>query len=93
MNNIAPPIPPTPPANPEYLIALYDFDARWDDEISIRKGDHILVLETDSGFEDGWYIVCQLFFNKTLLGTMHKCHFQTIDRQFISNKNFFNTLS
>lgn len=46
-----------PPADPEYLIVLHDFDARSDDEITIRKGDHILVLETDQGFNDGWYIV------------------------------------
>lgn len=49
-----------PSADPEYLIVLHDFVARSDDEISIRKGDHILVLETDHDFNDGWYIVSDI---------------------------------
>lgn len=47
---------------PEYLIVLHDFESRSDDELSMYKGDHILVLETDQGFGDGWFIVCFIFF-------------------------------
>ncbi|VVT58290.1 uncharacterized protein SAPINGB_P006132 [Magnusiomyces paraingens] len=39
-----------------YLIVLHDFESRSDDELTMRKGDHILVLETDQAFNDGWYI-------------------------------------
>lgn len=42
---------------PEYLVALHDFKGRTDDELSLKKGDHILVLENDNGFGDGWFIV------------------------------------
>lgn len=41
----------------DYLIVLHDFESRSDDELSMRKGDHILVLETDQAFNDGWFIV------------------------------------
>lgn len=47
---------------PEYLVAVHDFKGRSEDEISLRKGDHIHVLEGDSGFGDGWFIVSKLSF-------------------------------
>lgn len=58
-NKSQPPLNPPPlmTAEPEYLIVLHDFDSRSDDELTLRKGEHILVLETDQGFGDGWYIV------------------------------------
>ncbi|KAA8915727.1 hypothetical protein TRICI_002134 [Trichomonascus ciferrii] len=40
----------------EYLLGIHDFRARSEDEISLLKGDHIKVLETDKEFGDGWYI-------------------------------------
>ncbi|KAK9478008.1 hypothetical protein V1514DRAFT_281750 [Lipomyces japonicus] len=40
----------------EFLIAIHDFTRRTADEITLRKGDHIEVLETDEGFSDGWYM-------------------------------------
>lgn len=35
-----------------YMIALYDYDAQTDEEITVRQGDKIMVIEDDSG--DGW---------------------------------------
>lgn len=40
----------------EYLLGIHDFRARSEDELSLLKGDHIKVLETDKDFGDGWYI-------------------------------------
>lgn len=40
----------------EYLVAIHDFKGRTEDEITLKKGDHILVLENDDEFGDGWYI-------------------------------------
>ncbi|KAF5109861.1 hypothetical protein DV454_004936 [Geotrichum candidum] len=44
------------PDEPEYLVALHDFKGRTEDELSLKKGDHVLVLENDNGFGDGWFI-------------------------------------
>jgi hypothetical protein len=49
------------PDEPEYLVALHDFKGRTDDELSLKKGDHVLVLENDNGFGDGWFIVSFTF--------------------------------
>uniref|UniRef100_A0A060SZJ5 Protein BZZ1 n=1 Tax=Blastobotrys adeninivorans TaxID=409370 RepID=A0A060SZJ5_BLAAD len=35
-----------------HMIALYDYDAQGDDELTIRAGDKIVVVKEDSG--DGW---------------------------------------
>lgn len=43
--------------DPEYLVAVHDFKGRSDDELTLRKGDQVLVLENDKGFGDGWFIV------------------------------------
>jgi hypothetical protein len=40
-----------------YLLGIHDFEGRSADELSIKKGDHIQVVETDKAFGDGWYIV------------------------------------
>lgn len=43
-----------PDAN--YLLAVHEFIARSEDEVSLRKGDRVEVIETDRGFDDGWFI-------------------------------------
>lgn len=35
-----------------YMIALYDYDAQTENEITVRQGDKIVVIEDDNG--DGW---------------------------------------
>ncbi|CAN6618973.1 protein BOB1 [Trichomonascus vanleenenianus] len=40
----------------EYLLGIHDFKGRSDDELSLKKGDHIQVIENDAAFGDGWYI-------------------------------------
>ena len=35
---------------------LDDFDARSADELTLRKGDKIELVELDDGFGDGWYL-------------------------------------
>ena len=37
------------------FFALDDFDARSNDELSLRKGDELELLERDDDFGDGWY--------------------------------------
>lgn len=34
------------------MIALYDYDAQTENEITVRQGDKIVVIEDDNG--DGW---------------------------------------
>lgn len=46
----------TETTEPKYLVAVHDFKGRSEDEISLKKGDHVLVLEDDKGFGDGWFI-------------------------------------
>jgi hypothetical protein len=33
-----------------------DFDARGEDELTLRRGDKIELIELDDGFGDGWYL-------------------------------------
>ena len=33
-----------------------DFDARSADELTLRRGDRIELVELDDGFGDGWYL-------------------------------------
>lgn len=33
-----------------------NFDARGDDELTLRPGDKIELIELDEGFGDGWYL-------------------------------------
>lgn len=37
-------------------ISVDDFEARSTDEISLRKGDRIELIERDDDFGDGWYL-------------------------------------
>lgn len=46
-----------------YLRSLYslilrpdDFDARGPDELTLRRGEKIELVEMDDGFGDGWYL-------------------------------------
>ncbi|KAK9376840.1 uncharacterized protein V1513DRAFT_438289 [Lipomyces chichibuensis] len=50
---------------PKYLVAIHDFNRRTVDELTLRKGDRIEVLETDDGFSDGWYMGQNLVTNRT----------------------------
>ncbi|KIX07662.1 uncharacterized protein Z518_02315 [Rhinocladiella mackenziei CBS 650.93] len=38
------------------LVVIHDFDARSPDELTLRKGDQIELVELDEGFGDGWYL-------------------------------------
>jgi hypothetical protein len=33
-----------------------NFEARGEDELTLRRGDKVEVLELDDGFGDGWYL-------------------------------------
>ncbi|KAK2757001.1 polar growth protein [Arachnomyces sp. PD_36] len=40
----------------DFLIVIHDFDARTEDELSLRRGDRIQLIELDDEFGDGWYL-------------------------------------
>ncbi|KAL4937509.1 hypothetical protein BDV06DRAFT_202783 [Aspergillus oleicola] len=40
----------------DLLLVVHDFDARSDDELTLRKGEIIELVELDDGFGDGWYL-------------------------------------
>lgn len=40
----------------EYVLGIHDFEGRSEDELSLKKGDYIEVIETDKAFGDGWYV-------------------------------------
>ncbi|KAL4791987.1 hypothetical protein BDV19DRAFT_381178 [Aspergillus venezuelensis] len=40
----------------DLLLIVHDFDARSDDELTLRKGEKIELVELDDGFGDGWYL-------------------------------------
>ncbi|KAK9246457.1 hypothetical protein V1506DRAFT_456967 [Lipomyces tetrasporus] len=50
---------------PRFLVAVHDFNRRTVDELTLRKGDRIEVLETDDGFSDGWYMGRNLVTDRT----------------------------
>ncbi|KAK9240923.1 hypothetical protein V1525DRAFT_394304, partial [Lipomyces kononenkoae] len=50
---------------PKYLVAVHDFSRRTLDELTLSKGDRIEVLETDDGFNDGWFMGRNLVTNLT----------------------------
>lgn len=37
-----------------------DFEARSEDELTLRRGEKIVLVELDDGFGDGWYLGKQL---------------------------------
>ena len=40
----------------DVLVVIHDFDARSSDELTLRRGDRIALVELDDGFGDGWYL-------------------------------------
>jgi hypothetical protein len=40
----------------DFLMVVHDFDARSSDELTLRRGDRIQLVELDDGFGDGWYL-------------------------------------
>ena len=38
------------------MVGLDDFEARSPDELSLRKGERIELIERDDDFGDGWYL-------------------------------------
>ena len=53
------PLPSVPDSNPaaignlKLFVALYDYDARTDEDLSFRKGDHLEIINDTQG--DWWY--------------------------------------
>ena len=45
---------------PEYVYALFDFVPQNPDEIHLKTGDRIEVLEKDEEYNDGWWEVSSL---------------------------------
>lgn len=55
-NQLPPTIPPSEPApdpiNTKIFVALYDYDARTDEDLSFRKGEHLEILnDTQVSYE------------------------------------------
>ena len=42
-----------------------DFNARGADELTLRRGDKVELLELDDGFGDGWYLGRHIVENRT----------------------------
>ncbi|PLN86263.1 hypothetical protein BDW42DRAFT_190177 [Aspergillus taichungensis] len=40
----------------DHLLVVHDFDARGPDELTLRRGEKIELVELDDGFGDGWYL-------------------------------------
>ena len=49
-----PPPPPLKPKPKHYVVALYDFEAQADGDLSFRAGDRIEVVEKTASSEDWW---------------------------------------
>ncbi|KAL1958407.1 hypothetical protein VTO42DRAFT_4508 [Malbranchea cinnamomea] len=57
--------PPVGARPGDILLAVHNFDARGDDELTLRRGDKIELLELDEGFGDGWYLGRHVADNRT----------------------------
>jgi hypothetical protein len=42
--------------NDRLLVFIDNFDARGEDELTLRRGDKVELVELDEGFGDGWYL-------------------------------------
>ncbi|KAL2814533.1 hypothetical protein BDW59DRAFT_154330 [Aspergillus cavernicola] len=40
----------------DHLLVVHDFAARGDDELTLKRGEKIELVELDDGFGDGWYL-------------------------------------
>ncbi|OKL56509.1 hypothetical protein UA08_08322 [Talaromyces atroroseus] len=40
----------------DFLLVIHNFDARGEDELTLRRGDKVELVELDEGFGDGWYL-------------------------------------
>jgi len=49
-----PPLKPKPKLEKQYVVALYDFEAQADGDLSFRAGDRIEVVEKTASSEDWW---------------------------------------
>ncbi|KAK2797978.1 polar growth protein [Onygenales sp. PD_10] len=49
----------------DVLIVVHDFEARGADELTLRRGDKVELLELDEGFGDGWYLGKHIIENRT----------------------------
>ncbi|KAH6604857.1 hypothetical protein Trco_006564 [Trichoderma cornu-damae] len=47
---------PTRPDVGDILMVIHDFQARSSDELSLKKGDRVELLERDDEFGDGWFL-------------------------------------
>lgn len=39
-----------------FLVFIDNFDARGEDELTLRRGEKVELVELDEGFGDGWYL-------------------------------------
>ncbi|KAL1962043.1 hypothetical protein VTN77DRAFT_629 [Rasamsonia byssochlamydoides] len=49
-------VPSRLPQPGDFLVVVHDFDARGEDELTLRRGEKIELVELDDGFGDGWYL-------------------------------------
>ncbi|KIY45270.1 BAR-domain-containing protein [Fistulina hepatica ATCC 64428] len=49
-----PPLKPKPKSAAQYVVALYDFDAQADGDLSFRAGDRIEIVQKSANAEDWW---------------------------------------
>uniref|UniRef100_A0A093VHS3 Protein BOI2 n=1 Tax=Talaromyces marneffei PM1 TaxID=1077442 RepID=A0A093VHS3_TALMA len=40
----------------DLLLVIHNFDARGEDELTLRRGEKVELVELDEGFGDGWYL-------------------------------------
>jgi hypothetical protein len=49
----------------DLLMVIHDFIARSSDELSLKKGDRVELLERDDEFGDGWFLGRHMTNNNT----------------------------
>ncbi|TQB69019.1 polar growth protein [Monascus purpureus] len=49
-------VPPRGVRPGDLLVVIHDFDSRGEDELTLRRGEKIELVELDDGFGDGWYL-------------------------------------
>ena len=60
------------------------FDARGSDELTLRRGDRIELLELDEGFGDGWYLGRHVGDNRTGIFPGGKKSSDSLDCDFLT---------